>query len=323
MPCHDDSGLERIPYRSSTRTLAYTAAKDDAQRHARRGLAIYFAVLVPFSAVFETLMIVGGGSSWVAALMWTPGAASIIARLILREGFADVSFRLGGRQGAKAIVIAVLFPIVIGLISYGIAWTVGLAHFSPRPDALAAGFVGDSTPPIVVFVINLALAATVVAVFSARIAAGEEIGWRGYMLTRLIDAGVPKPVLVSGVIWGLWHVPLILGGVYLAGPPPIVSALLWMVVAISVSFVFARLRLTTGGIWPAIALHAAWNSIIQVAFDPASTGPGATLWVGESGILVMLSTIAAAVVFTRGRWKVRRFPKVSQDDPGAATPPQV
>ena len=175
------------------RTLAYTAAKDDAQRHARRGLAIYFAVLVPFSAVFETLMIVGGGSSWVAALMWTPGAASIIARLILREGFADVSFRLGGRRGAKAIVIAVLFPIVIGLISYGIAWTVGLAHFSPRPDALAAGFVGDSAPPIVVFVINLALAATVVAVFSARIAAGEEIGWRGYMLTRLIDAGVPRP----------------------------------------------------------------------------------------------------------------------------------
>jgi len=143
------------------------------------------------------------------------------------------------------------------------------------------------------------------------------------MLTRLIDAGVPRPVLVSGVIWGLWHVPLILGGVYLAGPPPIVSALLWMVVAISVSFVFARLRLTTGSIWPAIALHAAWNSIIQVAFDPASTGPGATLWVGESGILVMLSTIAAAVVFTRGRWTVRRFPKVSQDDPGAATPPQV
>src|SRR5262249_18770330 len=30
LPCHDDSGLERIPYRSSMRTLAYTAAKDDA-----------------------------------------------------------------------------------------------------------------------------------------------------------------------------------------------------------------------------------------------------------------------------------------------------
>jgi CAAX protease family protein len=83
------------------------------------------------------------------------------------------------------------------------------------------------------------------------------------MLTRLIDSGVPLPIFASGVIWGLWHVPLILGGVYLAGPPPLLSALLWMVVATSFSFVFARLRLETGSVWPAIALHAAWNSIIQ------------------------------------------------------------
>ena len=79
--------------------------------------------------------------------------------------------------------------------------------------------------------INLAVTTTIVTVYSIRTAAGEEIGWRGYMLTRLIDAGVPKPVLLSGVIWGLWHVPLILGGVYLAGPPPVVSAALWLVTA--------------------------------------------------------------------------------------------
>jgi uncharacterized protein len=282
----------------------------DRRLRARRGLAIYFAVLVPLSAVFETRLILGDGSSWVvSALMWTPGAASIVARLILREGFGDVSFRLGGRAGVKALGIALLLPIVIGLISYGIAWTVGLVHFTPQPDTFSARFVGDSTPPMLVFVINVALAATVVAVLAARVAAGEEIGWRGYMLTRLIDAGVPRPVLVSGVIWGLWHVPLILGGVYLAGPPPMVSALLWMVVAVAMSFVLARLRLETGSIWPAITLHSAWNSIIQVAFDPASTGPGAALWVGESGILVALTMVAAAVVFTRGRWTVRRSPE--------------
>jgi uncharacterized protein len=291
-----------------------------AASRARRGLAIYFAILVPLSGVLETRMILGDSSSWlVSALMWTPGVASIVARLILREGFADVSFRLG-RQGVKAIGIALLFPIVIGLISYGIAWTIGLVHFTPRPDTFSARFVGDSTPPVLVFVVNLALAATVIAVLSARVAAGEEIGWRGYMLTRLIDAGVPRPVLVSGVIWGLWHAPLILGGVYLAGPPRMVSALLWMVVAISMSFVFARLRLETGSIWPAITLHAAWNSIIQAAFDPATTGADTALWVGESGILVAFTMIAAAVVFTRGRWTVCRSPGVSRQC-ATATPP--
>lgn len=284
---------------------ASPAAQPDSRLQARRGLAIYFAVLVPLSAVFETLMILGN-SSWFWALMWTPAAASVVARLVLREGFADVSFRIGGSRGWRAIVLALIFPIVVGLTSYGIAWMTGLVHFSPQPVRLAARFVGDTASPLVIFMINLAVAATIVTIFSIRTAAGEEIGWRGYMLTRLIDAGLPKPVLLSGVIWGLWHVPLILGGVYLTGPPPFLSALLWMITAAAFSFIFARLRLATGSVWPAVALHAAWNSVIQVAFDPASTGAGATLWVGESGILVALAMIVAAVIFSCGEWTIHR-----------------
>jgi membrane protease YdiL (CAAX protease family) len=289
------------------------AAESDARLQARRGLAIYFVVLVPLTAVFETLMILGN-LSWVWALMWTPAIASVVARLVLREGFADVSFRIDGSRGWKAIVLALIFPIVVGLMSYGIAWTTGLVHFNPQPIALAARFVGNTASPLVVFMTNLAIATTVVTIFSIRTAAGEEIGWRGYMLTRLIDAGLPKPVLLSGVIWGLWHVPLILGGVYLAGPPPVLSASLWMVTATAFSFVFARLRLATGSVWPAITLHAAWNSVIQVAFDPASSGTGATLWVGESGILVALTMIVAAVIFSRGQWTIRGDPVAAESD---------
>lgn len=291
--------------------LASPVAERDPRFQARRGLAIYFAVLVPLSAALEALMILGN-LSWFWALMWTPAAASLVARIVLREGFVDVSFRIGGRRGWKAIALALIFPIVIGLVSYGIAWTTGLVRFNPQPLGLAARFIGDTASPVVVFGINLALAATIGTIFSVRTAAGEEIGWRGYMLTRLIDAGVPKPLLVSGMIWGLWHVPLILGGVYLAGPPPVFSASLWIVVAVSFNFVFARLRLETGSVWPAVALHASWNSIIQIAFDPASTGAEVPLWVGESGILVTLTMIVAAVIFARGRWAVSRL----QEGPG-------
>jgi uncharacterized protein len=100
---------------------------------ARRGLAIYFAVLVPLTAVFQALMI-AGSLSWFYALMWTPAVASVVARLALREGFADVSFRLGGRRGWKAIGLALIFPIVVGLVAYGIAWTTGLVQFIPEPS---------------------------------------------------------------------------------------------------------------------------------------------------------------------------------------------
>jgi hypothetical protein len=47
---------------------ALLAADSDTRLRARRGLAIYFAVLVPLSAVLEALMI-GGSSSWVWALL--------------------------------------------------------------------------------------------------------------------------------------------------------------------------------------------------------------------------------------------------------------
>jgi CAAX protease family protein len=177
-------------------------ASQDVERNrrlqARRGLALYFAVLVPLSAVFETLMNFGN-LSWLWVLMWTPAAASVVARLVLREGFVDVSFRVGGSRGRKAIVLALMFPIVIGLIAYGAAWT-GLVGFNPHPITLAARFVGETNSPLVVFMTNLAVATTVVTIFSVRTAAGEEIGWRGYMLTRLIDTGLPHPVLLSGVI---------------------------------------------------------------------------------------------------------------------------
>jgi CAAX protease family protein len=35
--------------------------------------------------------------------------------------------------------------------------------------------------------------------------------------------GVPYPVLASGLIWGLWHIPLIVAGIYAAGPYPALS----------------------------------------------------------------------------------------------------
>ena len=73
------------------------------------------------------------------------------------------------------------------------------------------------------------LTATLGAVVGCLSAFGEEVGWRGYMLTRLIVADVPKPVLVSGLIWALLHIPLILSGQYAAGLHPHVSALLFVV----------------------------------------------------------------------------------------------
>jgi len=279
-------------------TMSMPSTDGDTQRNARRGLAIYFAIVVVLSAAIEGFIILNPSmDGLIAVLMLVPTIASVVARLSLREGFSDVSFRFGGRRGLGAIGLALVFPVAVGLVAYGIAWTTGLAEFDARPS------VGMIVPFAVGLMIGLVLAA------------GEEIGWRGYMLTRLIDAGVPRPVLASGLIWALWHVPLVLGGVYAAGPSPALSAALIVVSITSFGFVISRLRLETGSVWPAIVLHAAWNRIIQGPFDGATTGVGATLWVGESGVLTALTLILAAVIFSRGRWTILREPPKGEKAP--------
>lgn len=276
-------------------TLQAHTAADSVQR-ARQGLLRYFAVLIPVTALLEGIMISRGEfTPWVLLLMLTPTLASVITRLTLREGFGDVSFDLGSRRGLQGMLLALILPVIVGLVAYGIAWSIGLAEFTPPASATFPRV----TNPLALLGLQFVSVLNIGFLIALVLAAGEEIGWRGYMLTRLIDARVPQPVLVSGLIWGLWHLPLILSGLYAAGPNPLLSAL-WFMVAITVSsFLYARLRLATGSIWPVIMLHGAWNSTIQSVFDVSISGEGATFWVGESGILVMLTIIVVVVLLAR------------------------
>ena len=269
---------------------------------ARRGLVIYFATVVLLSAPIEAVIVASdleGGRNGIVqylaligALMFVPTTASVVARLALGEGFSDVSFRIGGRRGRDAILQALVFPVIVGLVVYGVAWAAGLISVGIPPTGLG----------------GWAAAIAVLAVLNIVLSSGEEIGWRGYMLTRLIDAGVPRPVLASGLIWGSWHVPLFLWGGFVQGVPPLLATALLMVMTPALGYVLARVRLETGSVWPAVALHASWNVAIQAGFQPLAVGASSQVWVGESGIITALALVAAALVYSRGKWTILREP---------------
>jgi uncharacterized protein len=285
------------------------------RKAARRGLAVYLGLVVVLSALFEGIIISTGVMGvWLLPLMCTPAAASVIARLVLREGFSDVSFRFGGLRTLPWYALGLGVPLAVGTLAYGAAWLTGLL-----------GFQGGA----VAFLVGLASAATWMAVLGFLLTAGEEIGWRGYMLTRLIDSGMPRPVLVGGLIWALWHVPLVLGGVYAAGPSPALSAVLIVVSITSFGYILARMRLETGSIWPVIYAHSAWNRIIQGPFDGATKGANAALWTGESGIFTVIVLVVVAVLVSRGTWTYvrslpgRGVPLSQQLSPRPASPPEA
>jgi uncharacterized protein len=280
---------------------------------ARRSLAVYLALVAIGTAAVQITIARRGGLiedhvALVFALMWTPTFASLITRLVFRQSIRDVSFRFS-KLAWIGIGISILFPIAVGLVAYGGAWITGLAAFNDKPIKLA--FAPQS--PAGRFLFRLLLSSTIGVPLSALTAMGEEIGWRGFMVTRLVDSKLPRPLLISGVIWGLWHVPLILTGQYAAGPKPWLSAIVFLVSIVPFAYFAGWLRLRSGSVWPAIAAHAAWNSTIQGVFDVHTRGGGASrttsIWVGESGLLVAATSVVLVWLLVRGRWTMRRNPR--------------
>ncbi len=274
---------------------------------ARRGVLAYLVLVATLSGVLEVAIVVTRQTALILVLMWMPALASILVRLVRREGFADVSFRFGGRRTWLALLLALLLPFAVGLVAYGAAWSLGLATFAPPETVPLLGAV-PGLGPVARFVFLTGGVLGPRLLLSLALATGEEIGWRGYLVLRLLDAHVPYAVLVSGVIWGLWHVPLIVAGLYAAGPYPLLSAVLLMVTAVAFTFPITWARLATGSIWPAAWLHGVWNTIIQRVFDPSTAGPNALVWTGESGLLTAAALVGLAAVLSRRHWPVLRTP---------------
>jgi membrane protease YdiL (CAAX protease family) len=206
---------------------------------------------------------------------------------------------------------------VVGLLAYPLAWATGLAVFQPPLSTHSRWYVDSAAPNLLA---SLLLSTTFGTVINCLGAFGEEVGWRGYMLTRLFLAGAPKPVLTSGVIWALWHVPMILSGQYAAGHRRWLSAILFVAGVLAEAYLAAYVRLRSGSVWPAVILHGAWNAVIQGTFDRATTGAPAA--VGESGWLTVTFAVAFTVVVTRGVWTLQRRPG-ERLAPPSGKPPSI
>jgi len=242
-----------------------------------------FLAVVAVTATALSAALIGAGRRTddqpllVVSLMFTPASVSIALRLIGRQGFGDVSFRPHLRSSWRWYLLVWLMPITIGLLAYGIGWSTGLTPL--RQDIGATHLV-----------VKIALNATAGVLLNAVLAAGEEIGWRGYLLPRMVQAGMRWPVLTTSLVWWLFHIPLILAGLYASGPSTPFAALVFLGPVLTLGALAGWSRLATGSVWPAVILHATWNAVIQGVFDEVTVGDGPradrNVWIGESGLFV-------------------------------------
>jgi membrane protease YdiL (CAAX protease family) len=128
---------------------------------------------------------------------------------------------------------------------------------------------------------------------------GEEFGWRGYLQIRLLADRPLAAAVVTGLIWGAWHYPIILAGYERYESPPL-GLLIFPVLTVLLSIIFGWLRLRTGSVWSASLAHASTNAVGGSLTALLFLGGSSMTLVGYNGVLawVPLGAVCLWIIFS-------------------------
>jgi membrane protease YdiL (CAAX protease family) len=266
----------------------------------RKQLIIFFVVLIVLSAVFQYLAISSGNlMPWVIGIMWSPGIAALAARLVCQRNLRNLGWGWGK---TRYQIISYLLPLALCLVVYGIVWLTGLGTFFPGEyPSLVGRQIGSATPPS--FVLSIVIIMTVGMLTGMLTALGEEIGWRGFLVTELFKKySYTKTSIIIGVIWAVWHYPGILFTDYYSGNNHWYAILCFTLMIVGWTFVMNWVRLKSGSLWTAAIFHASHNLFIQGVFDPLTKNNETTEYItSEFGIGVAVVYCILAYFFWRRR----------------------
>ena len=204
------------------------------------------------------------GQYTIIIAMWVPAVATLITTRFITHEKLDSTFFSFGSSWKPYLVTALVIPLVF-IITYAITWAFGLG----QPDwqlssffALIASTGADmSTAPspslllTQLFIVSLTLAPVINSIAGF----GEEWGWRGYLLPRLMPLGKWRAYLLVGLIWGLWHAPLVAIGFNYPGYP-VLGILLMVLLTTAISIYMNELTLRYKSAILAGWVHGVFNS---------------------------------------------------------------
>ncbi|MGO1770427.1 MAG: lysostaphin resistance A-like protein, partial [Microbacterium sp.] len=196
------------------------------------------------------------------ALMFTPTVAALIMTFatVPKGGRARYLGLLPFRPVARKIWLFVLLPIgflVIGTAGSLLAIALGWATPDFAMSATAA--ILPQEVPIELYVISQVVALPITVIIATASAFGEELGWRGYLTTALSPLGFWRSALITGVIWGVWHAPIILLG-YNFGRTDALGVVLMCGFCLFAGVIIQWTRYFTRSVWPAAVAHGALNA---------------------------------------------------------------
>lgn len=281
-----------------------------------RGVWAYLAIAFGLAWTVELVALARGvrftsftpmSAALLALVMFTPAiAAYIVRRFIAGEGFATAGLRRGPWRPYLLVWIGV--PLLVAAI-YAVTVLLGLGRFDPtlsqltaRMEEVARGRPIPHLPsPAVLSAAMFAQSLTLGVLITSVFTFGEEFGWTGFLLVRLLPLGRWRAALIYGALWGLWHAPIIVGGYNYPGYP--------------VLGVIMMCALTTAFALTQTALRLRHDSVLLTSFFHANIntyglGIIPMMVIGISPVLGGITGIVGIVAFgALGAWLLARTPE--------------
>jgi membrane protease YdiL (CAAX protease family) len=240
----------------------------------------------------------------MALAMWCPAlCAFAVSRISISREFPVGGWRIGS---FRPVAWAWLGILAIFALAYALTVSFGLGTFDPQLSgaveqiATIARQRGLPRPPMpgVVATAIFLQSATVGVVATTLMTLGEELGWTGFLLPRLLPLGAWRAALLYGVIWGLWHWPLIVAGYNYPGHRA-AGVILMCAATCAIALIQTALWIRTRSVIATSVAHAVFNSqghgVWPLAFHVTSPLIG-----GMTGAIgITICAIVGAAALTR------------------------
>lgn len=269
--------------------------------------AFGLAWLLQLTAVWLTLNVSPQvGQLLLVAVMWMP----FVGVLLSGHGLKDMGWKPAVAGKIPYWMAAWFSPALFTLLGALLYFGLFPSHFDVSGEYLRA-VAGDEalqameaqglTYPLYIAASSVACV-TWAPLINMLAALGEEVGWRGLLYPQLkAKRGRTGGRLLGGVIWGVWHWPLIflLGYEYGTGYVgfPVTGMLLFCLITVAIGILCDWVYEKTGCIWAPSLFHGAFNAAATIPGAICDPGKVHTLLgPAPNGLLAGLPLLIAAVL---------------------------
>jgi len=252
----------------------------------------------------------------------TPVVANIATRLVTKEGWGHFMLRPNFRRDWRFWLAAWLLPLLAAVLGGVIFYLLFPQSFDSNLGEvrkLTASIPSVAAVDPWLIVMAMAIQGVLIAVpINAVVSLGEELGWRAYLLPKLMErfadtehasrpgmTGSRRMALLVGLIHGVWHWPLFFLSTKLDSSSAFPFPLVYLIFTCSMSVLLSWATLRSDSVWPAAIGHGAVNATSALAGymlkGPAIPllGPAPTGLIGGLGYLIL----ALVLLFSRTKFK--------------------